>query len=99
MLHFAGFAMHQLGGAHDLSAEGSADGLVAEADSQDRNLARKMADKFNADSGFLRRARPRREHDALRAHSLDPFHGDLVISAHYNLSAQFAQILDQVVGE
>jgi hypothetical protein len=44
--------VHQLGGAHDFAAEGRADRLMSQADAQDRNLARKMPDQVNADSGL-----------------------------------------------
>ena len=40
----AGLAVHQVAGADDLAAEGFADGLVAQADAQDRSLARPCAE-------------------------------------------------------
>ena len=52
----AGFAVHQVRGANDLAAKSRADGLMSEADSEDRHLSRKMLDQLNADSGVLRGA-------------------------------------------
>src|ERR1700730_399021 len=44
VLDFAGFAVHQFGGAHDFAAEGCAYGLMSQADSEYWNLAGEMAD-------------------------------------------------------
>jgi len=99
VLDFAGFAVHQFGGAYDFGAEGRADGLMSQAHSQHRDFTRKMADQFNADSGLLRRAWSGRKQDALRVHGFYLCHAYLVIPANYNLGPQFAQILNQVVGE
>ena len=37
VLDFAGLAVHQLRGANDIAAEGRSDGLMAEADAEDRD--------------------------------------------------------------
>ena len=58
-----------------------------------------MADQFDADAGFLRSAGSGRNHDALGMHRLDLSDGHLVVAAHLDLGAQFAQVLDQVVSE
>jgi hypothetical protein len=98
-LDFAGFAVHQFGSTHDFAAERRADGLMSQTHSQHRHIARKMADQFNADSGLLRRARPGREQNPLGVHRLYVGNGELIVPAHQHVGAQFAQILDQVVGE
>ncbi len=67
--------MHQLGSTHDVSAEGSPDGLVAEADAQYRHFAREVTDERNADACFLRSAGPGRENDALWLQVLDLLDG------------------------
>ena len=85
--------------ANDPAAERRANRLVPQAHSQDRNLARKVLDQRNADARFLRRARPRRNHNALRRQRLDLFDRDLVVAPNFHLRAQFAQELHQVVGK
>src|SRR5450755_1349559 len=46
----ARLAVHQPRGANDAAAERSADGLVAEADAEDRQLAREGANRLDADA-------------------------------------------------
>jgi hypothetical protein len=46
--------MHQRHTADDIAAKGSAYGLVAEADTQDGDLARKMFDGRDGYTGFFR---------------------------------------------
>jgi len=40
--------------AHDLAAEGLADGLMAKADAEDRNIRRSLLDQIEADTGLVR---------------------------------------------
>src|SRR6267143_5932374 len=98
-----GFAVHQVLRANHLPAEGCANGLVSEADSEQRHislaLARKMADQFNTDARFLRSAGSGRKHDAFGVHRLDLSHGHFVIAANLYLRAQFAKVLDEVVSK
>ena len=37
--------------------------------------------------------------DGIGAHGIDFFHGDLIVAAHLDFRAQFADVLDQVVSE
>src|ERR1700687_5217953 len=103
VLNLTGLAVHQVLRAHHLASEGCADGLVSEADSQQRHVAlapaRKMTDQFDADAGFLRGAGSGRKHDAFRVHLLDLSYGDFVVAANLYLGAQFAKVLDEVVSE
>src|SRR6202171_876802 len=101
VLNLTGFAVHQVLRAHHLPAEGSADGLVSEADSEQRHIspARAMADQFNAQAGFLRGAGDGRKHDAFGVHRRDLSDGDFVVAANLHLGAQFAKVLDEVVSE
>jgi hypothetical protein len=105
MLNLTGFAVHQVFRAHHLASEGSADGLVSEADSEQRHItavlavARKVTDQFYADAGFLRGAGSGRKHDAFRMHRLDLSYGHFVVAANLYLGAQFAKVLDEVVSE
>ena len=55
MSDVAGFAVHDLGRAYHLAAKRLPDGLVPEADTQDRYTTREFLNHFEADSGFARR--------------------------------------------
>ena len=95
----AGLAVHQLGRAHDAAAEGLADGLMAEANAEQRHLAGKAADHVDADAGILRLARTGRDDDAIGLARGDFIERDLVVAAHFELLPQLAEVLRQVVGE
>src|SRR3954468_10426687 len=101
VLDAAGLAVHEILRAHYLATEGSPDSLVTETDTEDRrgrqDVLRHLTDKFHANTGFLRRARPRRDQDAFRTHGLYVLDRDLVIAAHFDLRPQLCQILHQVV--
>src|ERR1700675_1370998 len=103
MLNLARFAVHQVLRAHPLAAEGCADRLVSEADSEQRHispaLACKMQDQVDADAGFLRGAGSGRKHDAFGVHRLNLSYGHFVVAANLYLGAQFAKVLDEVVSE
>jgi hypothetical protein len=105
VLNLTGFAVHQVLRANHLAAEGCADRLVSEADSEQRHtspalvLARKMADQFDADAGFLRGAGSGRKHDAFGVHRLDLSDGYFVVATNLYLGAQFSEVLDEVVSE
>ena len=99
VLDRAGLAVHQVLGADDLSAESGADGLMSEADAEHGNFAGEVADDVDADAGVLRGAGAGGDDDALGMHGGDFGDGHLVIAAHFDVSAQFSEILDEVVGE
>src|SRR5713101_2359732 len=99
VLNLAGFAVHQVLRAHHLAAEGCADRLVSEADSEHGHFAREVADQFDADAGFLRSAGSGRNHDARGVHRLDLSDRHFVVAANLYPGAQFAQVLDEVVSE
>lgn len=92
-------AMHDFAGPDHTPAEGGADSLMAEAHTQDRFLSREILKQFNADAGLLRRTRPGRNHDVGRIAVFNFFAGNLIVTPHLNGFAQFAEILDQVVGK
>ena len=97
--HVAGLAVHQLGRADHVAAKGRADGLVAEADAENRNLAGHVADEVDGDAGLLRRAGAGREEDAVRVQGFDLVRGQLVVAADDDVGAELAHVLDEVVGE
>src|ERR1700675_3732762 len=95
----AGFAVHEMGGANHASAEGFANRLVPETDSQHWNFSREMPDQIDADARLMRRARTGGDDKPLGPHVLDLTHGHLIVTANLDLGAQFPDVLDQVVGE
>src|SRR5260370_1328624 len=91
---------HQaIGEAFHVAAEGFADGLMSKADPEDGNLACKLSDQIDADAGLTRRARPRGDDYAFGPHVPDLGHCYLIVAANLHCGAQFAEVLDQVVGE
>src|ERR1043165_7952106 len=62
------------GAADDSTAEDLADGLVAEADAEQRHVACERGDEFGRAAGLVRRARPRRDDDAVRSYLILHFH-------------------------
>src|ERR1035438_1191959 len=99
MFDGAGLAVHEVGGTNDLAAEGCANRLVAEAHAEQRHASCEMADQFDADSGFLWRARAGRDHDAIGMKVVDFFDGDLVITVHGYLYSSFPDVLHEVIGD
>ena len=87
VLDVAGFAVHQLRRADDVAAKGRADGLMAEADAEDRHLAGHVADEVDGDAGFLRRAGAGGEDDAVRVQGFDLFGRELVVAADDDVGA------------
>src|SRR5262245_24350662 len=92
-------AMHRHGRADDAAAERSADGLMAEADAQNRNAAGELLNDGHTAARFGRRTRSRREDDG---HG--PVRGDLVrregvVADDERFLPQPPQIAGQVVDE
>ena len=59
VLDFAGLAVKQLGCANDFPAERRADGLMSQANSENRKFASELLNKFDGDACVLRSAGPR----------------------------------------
>jgi len=95
----AGLAVHQVRRADDSSAKSRANGLMSETNSQDWNFAREVPNQVDADTGFLRCAWSRRDHDSLRLHRLNFVDRDLIVAPNFHLRAKFSEILDEVVGK
>ena len=91
--------VNDFAGVGDSSAERLADGLLAQADPQDRRLAGEVLDDINADAGLFRRAGTGGDHDLLRRHHFDVLDGHLVVAHHLDVGTQFAEVLVEVVGE
>ena len=99
VMDFTGFAVKEFWSADNFAAERGADGLVAQADAQNREFAGKFFDQLDRNAGFLRRARPRRNDDLLGLASGDFFDGNFVVAMDFYLATQLAEILGEVVGE
>lgn len=99
VMNFAGFAVHDFFRADDFAAERIADGLMAEANTEDGNFAGEALDDGHAQAGFARRARAGRNNDALRAHARDFVESDFVVAAHGEFLSELAEVLRQVVSE
>jgi len=86
-------------GPHHAASEGHTDGLVPEADPQERRLPCHLLHKRHRDAGPGRSSRPRRNDNALVAGGRDLPDADGVVPDDVRLRAQLAQVLDEVVGE
>src|SRR5438093_3807259 len=92
-------AMHQTFGANHLSAKCFSDALMTKTDTENRNGPRQTFDGVDGNPCFFRRAWPRRDHNALRLECRNLIDGHGVVPDHFQFLAQFAKILDQVIGE
>ena len=81
------------------SAVRIADALVSQTYAERRDVRAEGADDFIREPGFARRARPRRDQDALRRQRPDLLNGDAVIAMHLQFYLHFPQVLHQVVGK
>ncbi|MNH25994.1 hypothetical protein D3C79_860220 [compost metagenome] len=97
--HRAGLAMHHLAGAHYITTEGLANGLVAQAYAEDRQLAGKVLDGLQRHTGFSRGARAGGDDNALGVQGFDLGDGQFVIANDLDLCTQLAEVLHDVVGE
>jgi len=99
MFDAAGFAVHQVAGAHDLAAEGFADGLMAKTYAKNRNFAGHVANERNQNASLGRCARAGREQDAVGLERGNLLDGEFIVAMDLDLGAQFSKILDEVVGK
>jgi len=83
----AGFAVHQRRSAYHITSERVANGLMAEANSKDRDFPSELADDVDANARILRFAGAGRDHDPLRFSVGDFVDGDLVIAPNFELLA------------
>lgn len=97
VIDLRGLAVHDLPGADDLAAKRFADGLMAEADAEQRDVALRGVDERNGDSGVGGRTRPRRDDDLLRLKRERLFDGQFIVPVHRHLGSEFADVLDKVV--
>ena len=91
--------MEQLGRPDHVGAEGITDALVPEAHAEYRAAAAEALDQRHADAGVLRPAGPGRDHYPHRRQVLDVVEGQCIVAADYGVSAELAQVLDEVIDE
>ena len=91
--------MHQLFGVGDPGPEDLADGLMAQADSQNWNLRPQTSDHVLTNPGVLRSAGARRQNDGLRLHLPDFLKGERVVADHTDFRINAPDILIQIVRE
>ncbi|MNH13845.1 hypothetical protein D3C81_839810 [compost metagenome] len=99
VVYRTGLAMHDLAGTYDIATKGLANGLVTQANAENRQLAGKMQDGLDGNTGLGRGARAGGNHDALGVQGFDLGDGQLVIANDLDLSTQLAEVLHDVVGE
>ena len=99
MEHRAGLAMHDLARPYHVTAKRLADGLMAQAYAQDRQLAGEIADGFKRDARFGRRARAWRNHDTLRIQGGNFGDGQFIVAHDLDLGTELAKVLHNVVGK
>src|SRR5687768_5748262 len=90
--------MHRALGAGDPAAKGLANGLMAEADAENGNLARQHAHDIERHPGLMRRAGAGRDHDALHI-LVDRIGGNRVIAPDLGRGTELAQIARHIVDE
>jgi len=92
-------AVHQALGVHDAPAKSFADRLMAEADAEQRNLARERADRRRRNPGLRRRSRPGRDDEIVGRKLGDLGKRNRVVAKHLHVLTEFAEILHEVVSE
>src|SRR5262249_58100173 len=97
MMPLRKLAMHQRRGAHHTPAIDLADGLMSEANAEDRYYRASALDQLEADAGAVRIARSGRQHDGLRALGEDLVHTHLVIAVDAGRRPPFAQEVDDII--
>ena len=99
----AGLAVHELLRANDLATKRCTNALVPQAHAQNRQPARKVANRRDRDACFSRRAWAGRHHQPIHLARVQAriqlIQRDLVIAKHIHLRAKLTEILHQVVGE
>ena len=76
-----------------------ADALVSKAYSQDRETGTEVANNLVGDAGLLRSPRTGGDDNALGQEAFHIIKAHLIISDHYYLLPQLAQVLEKVIGK
>ena len=91
--------MHEFICADDVASENLTDGLVTEADSEDRCRLSKFADDIAADPRFVRCAGAGGDTNFFGSQCTDfrDVHG--IVADDFHIGTKLAKVLDEVVGE
>jgi len=92
-------AVHETLGTHHFAAENVAHALVAEANPEGGRGRAEGLDDVVGQSGFARRTGTGGDEDPGRFEGANLVQGDFVVAANLHLHAQFAEVLDEVVGK
>ena len=95
----ARLAVHETLGGDDARAERLRDGLVPEADAEERHLAGEFPYGGERYAGRVRIAGAGREDDRLRLEGGDAREVDLVVADHLHVRPKPSKLLHEVVGE
>ena len=99
VLDFTGLAVEKFGSANDFAAEGSTDGLMTKADTEDGTFSCQFFDKLDRNTRFLRSAGAGRDNDAFWFATRDFFDRNFIVAMDFYRAAKFAEILGEVVGK
>jgi hypothetical protein len=99
MVHFGKLAMHQGRSPHHAAAIDLTDGLVPEADAENRHHRARALDQLETNAGAVGVTRTGREHDGLGALGQHIIDANFVVAIDTGRCAQFAEEMDEVVGE
>src|SRR5439155_15427577 len=97
VMNLARLAVEKFRRANHFSTERRTDRLVSEANAKDREFSGKPPNQLDADSRVLWCAWSRRNHDAFGLAARNFLHGNLVVAMHFDIAAQLAEILRQVI--
>src|SRR6267143_2106626 len=85
VVNLAGLAVKNFRSPNDFASERCANGLMAEANAQDREFSGQSANQIDANPRVLRRAGARRNHDALWLASCDLFDRNFVVAVDFHV--------------
>jgi len=92
--------VHETLGTVHFAAEDGAEGLMSETDTEYGNLAIEVFDGVGGNAVvFERFAWSWRDDEVRRIEGDELVHRDLVIAENFDVRAEFAEVLDEVVGE
>ena len=99
MPNLTDFAVHGFRCQNDLRSESLADALVAETNTKDRQLAGRLFDQVEADSGFVRIAGSRREDNSVGAQLYRLVSAEGIVAPNLDLRSQLTQVVAKVIGK
>src|ERR1017187_2115795 len=99
VLNERGLTVHHAVVYDDAAAEDMTNALVPQTNAERRDAWAEGANDFIRESGFARRARPRRDENALRRQRSDLLNRDPAVAMDLHFHLHLPQVLHQVVGE